>query len=191
MPMTPMSPADDGGDIPIALAGPGPQYSPPPPAAPIFAGSARTKQELQLQQQRGRGGFLEVPPERVDGRAVMPFMPEPQSPPPPSVKWSRVRELRASLKPSRRLPQPLPSPSVYDGYEGELGTTSVVEATKARIVDVERGPAEAKRKTLFQRALEGWWDLPGLLSRGDTVRGKTRPFPPTRKERVLAEAGFL
>lgn len=144
----------------------------------------------------------------------MPFMPDPQSPSPPlppppppsSVKWSRVRELRASLKPSRRgVPAPLPSPSVYDDdYEEEgqqLGatmTTVVGTAAKARIVDVERGGAAeedggaAKRKTLLQRALEGWWDLPGLLSRGDTVREKkTRPVAPTRKERSLAEAGFV
>lgn len=126
----------------------------------------------------------------------MPFMPDPESPPAPppppppppaSVKWSRVRELRASLKPSRRVRSPLPSPSVYDGYDGELGTTTtVVGAAKPKIVDVE----ETKRKTLFQRALEGWWDLPGLLSRGDTVRGKPRPFL-TGKERGLVDGGFV
>ena len=140
----------------------------------------------------------------------MPFMPDPPaspSPPPPtSIKFSRVRELRASIMPSsKRIPPPLPSPSVYDdgddgAYDGQqqLGstttTTTVVGAGKPRIVDVERGggAVEAtKRKTLFQRALEGWWDLPGLLSRGDTVRAKARPFPSGRKERTVAEGGFL
>lgn len=48
--------------------------------------------------------------------------------------------------------------------------------------DVEAGVAGTKRKTLFQRALEGWWELPGLLSRGDTVRGRAKPFPLSRKE---------
>jgi hypothetical protein len=108
----------------------------------------------------------------------MPFMPEPSSPPPPSVKWSRVRELRASIKPSKRLPQPQPSPSVHDGFDGQ----SAVPAQTEKDRDVEKGIDEAKRKTLFQRALEGWWELPGLLSRGDTVRGKARPFPSTRKD---------
>ncbi len=190
MPMTPVSPGDDGGDIPIALV-PGPQrfstFS-PPPAAPI-AGSARTKTQQQRQQPRGR--FLEVEPERFSSgtpRAVMPFMPEPDSPPPASVKWSRVRELRASIKPSKRLPPPLPSPSVYDdGLEGQPGTPPAMPSRMEDRLDVERGPGEAKRKTLLQRALEGWWELPGLLSRGDTVRGKARPFPATRKE----AAGFI
>jgi hypothetical protein len=95
--------------------------------------------------------------------------------------------------PSKRVPPPLPSPSVYDSYEGgQLGMTTVVEAGKAKLVDVERGAGEARRKTLFQRALEGWWDLPGLLSRGDTIRGKTRPFPQAnRKERGFQEDGFV
>ena len=102
---------------------------------------------------------------------------------------------------TKRIPPPLPSPSVYDddeGYDGQQpgSTTTVVGAGRAKVVDVERGGGGAageamKRKTLFQRAIEGWWDL-GLLSRGDTVRAKTsRPFPSSRKERGVAEGGFL
>lgn len=183
--MTPVSPGNDEGDIPIALV-PGPQrssISSPPPAAPI-AGSARTTS--QQHQQRSRGRFLEVEPSGTP-RAAMPFMPEPNSPPPPSVKWSRVRELRASLKPSKRLPQPLPSPSIYDGSDGQPRTPPPMPTRTEKNLDVESGQAETRRKTLFQRALEGWWELPGLLSRGDTVRGKARPFPSTRKE----AAGFI
>jgi hypothetical protein len=100
----------------------------------------------------------------------MPFSPE--SPSEPGAKWSRVRELRASLKPSKRLPPPLPSPSLYDGgFDGN------------RPDEEEQQAQSAKRKTLLQRALEGWWDLPGVLGRSDTVRGKTKPFP-SRKERT-------
>lgn len=182
----PTSLSDDGGDIPIALS-PGQQRlsrsSPTTPAAPI-AGSART---ITIQKPRPR--FLQVGPERGGTRpaAVMPFMPEPRSPPPASVKWSRVKELRASIKPSRRVPQPLPSPSVYDGDDAP-GTPTGMEEQKD--LDVERGTAGGKRKTLFQRALEGWWELPGLLVRGDTVRGKTRPFPHTRKA-PGSPAGFI
>lgn len=194
----PMSPSDNEDDIPIALS-PGPQRlstSSPPPAAPI-AGSART-----TLHHRPQSKFLEAEPERLSKpprafmpfmpepnssrpRAVMPFMPEPNSPPPPSAKWSRVRELRASLKPSRRLPQPLPSPSVYDGFDAQPGTPPPLPTKPENDSDIERGAemGEAKRKTLFQRAIEGWWDLPGLLGRSDTVRGKVKPFPSTRAAR--------
>ncbi|OIW23914.1 hypothetical protein CONLIGDRAFT_686132 [Coniochaeta ligniaria NRRL 30616] len=177
MPMTPVSPGDDRGDIPIAFAPQRFSTPSPPPAAPI-AGSARTTQ--QHEQQLSQDRFLQV--ERGGApRAAMPFMPEPHSPPPPSAKWSRVRELRASIKPSKRLPQPLPSPSVYDGLEGQPSPPPVMSTRMEKNLDIERR-GESKRKTLFQRALEGWWELPGLLSRGDTVRGKAAPFPATRKE---------
>lgn len=59
--------------------------------------------------------------------------------------------------------------------------------------DLEKGvTGEMKRKTLFQRAIEGWWELPGLIRaetiKGrDNVRGKMRPFPSVRSE----PAGFV
>ena len=194
----PASPSDDGGgDIPIALSA-GPSASSPAtttPAAPV-AGTARIititrTQQLQQPQQReqkSRSRFLQVGPARLNTgpqRAVMPFMASsPTSPPsassPTAVKWSRVRELRASIKPSRRVAQPLPSPSVHDGGEDEGDEDGQEEEQR------QRTPVEAgKRKTLFQRALEGWWDLPGLLVRGDTVRA--RPGHSRRGER----AGFV
>lgn len=180
----PMSPGyQDGSDIPIALS-PGPERlstmsSLQPPAAPI-AGSARTRTQKQQKQPRGR--FLEVEPESTQ-HTPMPFMPEPSSPPPP--KLSRVRELRASLKPSRRLPQPLPSPSIYNGSDGQPETPPPMPTNMDMKLDVERA-TETKRKTFFQRALEGWWEVPGLL-RSDTVKSKLRGSPSSRK----APAGFI
>ncbi|KAK1764751.1 hypothetical protein QBC33DRAFT_182447 [Phialemonium atrogriseum] len=167
---SPVSPGvvSGAGVIPIALS-PTPPLSSPPAAVPI-AGSAQ-QEKAGFQSQGPQGRFREV---GVDGRDLpplppMPFSPEDSSPTAVTeVKWSRVRELRASLKPSRRLPPPLPSPSVYDGFDGDAP-------------DVEQAQS-SKRKTLLQRAIEGWWDLPGLLSRSDTVRGKSKPFPSSRKE---------
>lgn len=55
-------------------------------------------------------------------------------------------------------------------------------------VDLEKGvPKETRRKTLFQRAIEGWWELPGLI-RAETIkgrdnrRGKVKPSASMRNE---------
>jgi hypothetical protein len=59
--------------------------------------------------------------------------------------------------------------------------------------DLEKGAAgETKRKTLFQRAIEGWWELPGLIRaetiKGrDNMRGKVRPSHSINRE----PAGFI
>jgi hypothetical protein len=59
--------------------------------------------------------------------------------------------------------------------------------------DLEKGVEGTKRKTLFQRAVEGWWELPGLIraetikGKAEAVRGKAKPFPSTRR----VPAGFI
>jgi hypothetical protein len=206
----PRRPVSGGGDIPIAPP-PSPERlpmssPPPPPAAPI-AGSARERTQTQTQdqqqlQQQQRSRFLEVEPEQHNNtsRPAMPSAVAPDSPPPASAKWSRARARRVSIRAPKRLPQPLPSPTVHDGFDGQPRTPPPPAPTEN--LDVERGTAGAtKRKTLFQRALEGWWELPGLLGRSDTlkgrpgtvkgrseaVRGKVQPFP----ARKAPAGGFI
>ena len=113
-------------------------------------------------------------------------MPDPSTSPEPeqAIKFSRVRALRPALKSqSNRLPLPQPTPTVYnnDDEPQPPSRTGTMEKTESA------GSGETqKRKTLFQRALEGWWDLPGLLNRGDTVKGR-RVLP----ERRLARNEFF
>lgn len=168
---SPISPGinSDVGTIPITLSSP--PLSSPPPAAPITG----LPHIATLQERHPQGRFREEGVDGRDGRPPLPPMPfSPEPPSPSAVKWSHVRKLRTSLKHSKRLPQPLPSPSVCDGFSE--GDAPPPEESRS-----------AKRKTLLQRAIEGWWDLPGLLGRSDTVRGKTKPFPSTAKE----PAGFV
>ncbi|KAB5578725.1 hypothetical protein GE09DRAFT_559342 [Coniochaeta sp. 2T2.1] len=130
--------------------------------------------------------FLQPQPS-LPSRARMPFMPDPPTSPDQqeAIKFSRVRAHRPALKSSKRLPSPQPSPTVYDngsGYdEHQLppppSRTRTLEKQSPSSFDRTESAgsgSETKRKTLFQRALEGWWDLPGLLNRGDTVKGRRR-----------------
>jgi hypothetical protein len=110
----------------------------------------------------------------------------PISPPPvpdTSAKRSRMRELRKSLRPGKRSPPP-PSPSIYPDEQGAT-SPSFEPVARNPALSSEKSMEETKsgrRKTLFQRAIEGWWDLPGLLSRGDTIRGKKKPFVSSRND---------
>lgn len=162
---SPISPGSDNnvGIIPVVLSPP--PMSSSPPAAPMAKPHIAT---LQVPR-RPRGHFREADVDAYNPPPVPPMPFSPESPSAPGAKWSSVRHFRASLKPSKRLPPPLPSPSVYDGDFPD-GNAPHEEEKRER---------SAKRKTLFQRAIEGWWDLPGLLGRSDTLKSKTRP---SRKE---------
>ncbi|KAB5549624.1 hypothetical protein GE09DRAFT_179769 [Coniochaeta sp. 2T2.1] len=212
---SPISPSDDRGDIPIALA-PGPQRfsmsSPPPPlpSAPI-AGTAHIAEQYRPQQQyqqhehqsqpqpyinqyeqdiyqpqaqpQQHTTFLHPQPS-LPSRARMPFMPEPPiSDHQEAIRFSHVRAHRPALKSSKHLPSPQPSPTVYNNDNNNNGDpffperssrTRTLEKIPSFDAESGRSGSETKRKTLFQRALEGWWDLPGLLNRGDTVKGRRR-----------------
>lgn len=165
---SPISPGtnSDAGIIPIVL-------SPPPlPGSPSAAPIAMRQHIATLQvPPQSQGHFREVGVDDYDMPALPPMPFSPESPSGPGVKWSRVREMRASLKPSKWLPPPLPSPSIYDGGF-DAGVTQ----------EEEQKTQSVRRKTLLQRALEGWWDLPGVLGRSDTVRGKTKPFPSKKEQ---------
>ncbi|KAH8882525.1 hypothetical protein GQ53DRAFT_831415 [Thozetella sp. PMI_491] len=167
-PVDQLSPTEASGDtIPIALS----------PDLSSSNSGARALHETRT----GRMERDDVPPvPNLPGQPLSVVSPLRDSLQP--VKWNKVRELRASLKPSQRLPQPLPSPSIYDG-----GVSPVSPAP----VDP---PKAIKRKTLFQLALDGWWELPGILRKGDTVRvpkSKPRPYQARRKEAEKTGEDFV
>ena len=79
---------------------------------------------------------------------------------PPQEQWSSVgwpgmpsQPSTARLASTRGYPQPPTPPPKSPSDEGLPGQLS-------------------RRKTRLQRAVEGWWDLPGLLARSETLKRK-------------------
>ncbi|KAL1867932.1 hypothetical protein VTK73DRAFT_3897 [Phialemonium thermophilum] len=148
--------------------------SPPPPSSPLAAEASVAGPAKRIHIVSAPGGAQHVA-QRPEIQQVEDYDDDdeqhaPPSPPPvPRSKFSRLRPLQ--VQPLKTSPDS-PSPPVWGG--GTAMSPIPYDVTKVQATS-------AKRKTLLERAIEGWWDLPGLLTRADTIRGKTKPFPSSRR----------
>ena len=145
---------DSRGTIPIGFLSP--DLSSPPPAAPLARPCSRCNRLVTTDTYPS------------DAFSTSTLSRNPVIPESPSVLGvpSKLRIARNTLWPSKsRSPMSPISPAI-----------SVVPPSPPP--PLAEKPVKIKRKTILEH-IEGWWDL-GLL-RGGTVRGRTAPFPSSRK----------
>ncbi len=92
-------------------------------------------------------------------------------PSPQAISYPTMKKDKNKLK----LPPP-PSPG-SPGFN--LGGRSLEQAQETR---------DGKRKSLFQRTLEGWWDIPDILKRWESKRVPNGQSVPYRAKRGIAKS---
>ena len=145
-------------EIPIGLAVSPAEESPQLESAPRKLGGP-WRRDKELEAQDGETVMGRV----ASGHPVL--VPSPQA-----ISYPTMKKDKNKIK----LPPP-PSPS----SPGFNASRSLEQGQAAR---------DVKRKSLFQRTLEGWWDIPDILKRWESKRIPNGQSVPYRAKRGIAKS---